>query len=285
MGYTLRETLYGFRRSPFMGILAIIIIGFSFYAVGIFALVAINVNEVVERFRSKVEIVAYLVDDAKKDDIEFLQMSLETRDEIAQVEQVTKDMALKKFRENLRTDPELLEDLEINPLPASLEIKLKNGYRSGAPLIAIANELGNYPFIEEVQYGYEWVEKLDLVVAWAYLLGLAVGIGIGATALVVISSTIKIVVHDRREEISIMKLVGATDGFIKRPFAVDGLIKGSLGGVLAVALVFLTYHTIELEHFQVIFFTREQLLIGVLAAVILGISANLFFLKRYLRGL
>jgi cell division transport system permease protein len=123
-------------------------------------------------------------------------------------------------------------DLEANPLPASLEIRLKPEFRDARNAQAVAERLRGFPFVDDVRFGRDWIQRLDRLRNLAAIVGLVIGLAFAIVAIVIIGVTIRITVLQRATEISIMRLVGATNRYIREPFLLEGVIKGILGGLL-----------------------------------------------------
>ena len=132
-------------------------------------------------------------------------------------------------------------DLQVNPLPASIEVRLKDGFRDAATVERVAQRLKGFGFIDDVRYGREWVQKLDYLRNITGLVGLVIGLAFAAVAVVIIGVTIRLTILQRAREISIMRLVGATNWFIRGPFLLEGALKGLLGGFLSLVLCYAGY--------------------------------------------
>src|SRR6266480_2720389 len=113
---------------------------------------------------------------------------------------------------------DVMQELERNPLPASIEVKLKPGFRDTDHVSAVAERLRGFGFVDDVRFGRDWVEKLDRLRGLAAAVGIVVGAAFAVVAIIIIGTTIRMAVLQRSREIAIMRLVGATDGFIRRPF-------------------------------------------------------------------
>src|SRR5207302_5696911 len=120
------------------------------------------------------------------------------------------------------------------------------------------DRLRDFGFVDDVRFGRDWVEKLDRLRGLAAAVGISVGSAFAAVAIIIIGTTIRMAVLQRSREIAIMRLVGATNGFVRRPFLLQGAIKGLLGGVVAIGLSYGTYVLINRWLIQAAFFTREQ---------------------------
>jgi cell division transport system permease protein len=178
---------------------------------------------------------------------------------------------------------EFADVFEAGVLPASIEVHLRPGMRSPAIVKSVAGRMGTYRFIDDVRYGEEWVEKLYRLRNIATVAGIALGVAFAAVAVIIIGATIRMTVLARAKEISIMRLVGATDMFIRLPFLIDGLFKGVLGGLLALVFVWAANRVINEYFIQTIFFDREMIFVGVVAGAMMGVLGSLVSVGRHLR--
>lgn len=208
---------------------------------------------------------------------------IETFPEVAEVAYVTEDQALERARDELVELQGVFEDLSVNPLPASLEVRLKPGYRDVEHVRAVAQRLEGFRFAEDIRYGGDWVSKLDRLRNLAGAVGLVIGGAFAMAAVIIIGTTIRMSVLHRAREIEIMRLVGATDGFIRRPFLLDGAIKGAFGGLAAIVLCFAAYAALTRNILQGTFFTTQQSILLVMAGTALGLAASSMSVGRHLR--
>ncbi|HEY2805039.1 MAG TPA: permease-like cell division protein FtsX [Gemmatimonadales bacterium] len=286
MTLVLRETLNAFRRAPLLSALSITTIAFSLFVFGLFALVAVNLHYAMGSVAERVEIVAYL---KRGTPIETLTQAMSDIAAIPQVESVkhvTEDQALARARQELREFQDIFQALEANPLPASLEIRLKPQFRDAQSAAAVADMLSKgFPFIDDVRYGRDWVEKLDRLRNIAGAVGFVIGAAFAMVSMIIIGTTIRMAVLQRTNEIAIMRLVGATDGFIRLPFLLEGLLKGLIGGLGALFLAWCVYALIDNNlNFSAMFFTTAEALVGVAAGGVIGLVGSLFSVGRHLRS-
>ena len=283
MFYTLREAIRNLRRTPLLTGLSASMIGLALFVVGLFALAAYNLQLALEMLEERVEVVAYLRDDAGSDEIATMTSALTELPEVLAVEFVTKDEALTKARIELPEFKEILTDLEVNPLPASLEIQLQPGSRTSGTVDRLARQAGAFDIVEEVQYGQEWVDKLFTLRRMGGVTTTVLGTAFAVVAALIIGTAVRIAIFARREEIKVMQLVGARDEFIRRPFLIEGVITGALGGLLAVALTYVIYRSILRYLFTISWIPSEWAGIGILAGVVFGLIASSFSVRKHLR--
>jgi cell division transport system permease protein len=241
-----REALLAFRRTRTLSILSVTTIAFALFVTGLFGLVAINLRQAIGSVEERVEVVAFVLRGTPSQSLVVAIEDISAFPEVSEVRYVSEDDALDRAREELVEFRDAYDDLQINPLPPSLEIRLNAGYRNAPSVADVAERLRGFAFVEEVRYGRDWVEQLDRLRNLAGLIGLSIGLAFALVSVVIIGITIRITVLQRAREIVIMRLVGATDWFIRGPFLLEGAIKGFLGGILAFLLcaaVFMVYRS------------------------------------------
>ncbi len=281
--HTLREAILAFRRSPLLTGLSSAMVGLALFVVGLFALATHNLRLALESVEERIEIVAYIRDGARNDEILLARRELLALPEVLGVELITKEEALEIARRDLPEFGELFSDAEVNPLPASLEVQLRPGRRDPETVERVAAHARLYPFVEDVQFGREWVEKLFTLRRMGGLTASVMGAAFAMVAALIIGAAVRIAVFARREEIRIMQLVGARDGFIRRPFLVEGAITGLLGGLMALALTYGTFWVVFRYLFSLAWIPAEWAALGLLSGVVFGVFATGLAVRKYLR--
>jgi cell division transport system permease protein len=168
-------------------------------------------------------------------------------------------------------------------LPASLDIHLRAGLRAPETVKAVADRVRSYQFVDDVRYGEEWVQKLYQLRTVAAGTGLGLGLAFAAVSIIIIGATIRVSVLARAREISIMRLVGATDGFIRAPFLIDGFVKGILGGLLALLLTWIAYRAIDVRFLTLVFFDTRLVVLGILCGALIGVAGSATSVWSHLR--
>ena len=275
-----REALTASRRAPLLSALGVITIAFSLFAFGLFGLVAINIRRALEQVEERVEVRAFLSDSADIENVAAAMKDVGSFPEVLRVDYVSKDAALERARKEMG---EFADVFEAGVLPASIEVHLRPGMRSPATVKSVADRIRTYHFVDDVRYGEEWVEKLYKLRNIATVAGITLGVAFAAVAVIIIGATIRMTVLARAKEISIMRLVGATDMFIRMPFLLDGLVKGIFGGLVALLLVWVTNRVVNEYFIETIFFDREMMFVGVLGGAMMGVLGSLVSVGRHLR--
>jgi cell division transport system permease protein len=277
---SVREALTASGRAPLLSALGVVTIAFSIFAFGLFGLVAINIRKALEQVSERVEVRAFITDSTEIESVAAAMKDIGEFPEVARVDYVSKEKALERARAEMG---EFADVFEAAVLPASIEVHLRPGMRGPATVKSVADRIRTYAFIDDVRYGEEWVAKLYRLRNIATVAGIALGVAFAAVAIIIIGATIRMTVLARAKEISIMRLVGATDMFIRLPFLIDGLIKGILGGLLALLFVWVANKVINEYVIETIFFDRQMIFLGIVAGALMGVIGSLVSVGRHLR--
>jgi cell division transport system permease protein len=280
MRLAIREALLAFRRTPLLSALSVTTIAFSLFALGLFGLVALNIREALERLEDRVEIRAFVAEGTPPEDMAQAASDIASFPEVMSAQLVTQEQALKRAQAELG---EFRDVFEGAVLPASIDLRLKPGQRGPATVKRVADRVKTYSFIDDIRYGEEWIEKLYRLRNIAGIAGLALGLAFAVVSVIIIGATIRMTVLARAKEISIMRLVGATDGYIRRPFLVEGFAKGIMGGLLALVLTWLAQALINKYVISTIFFDARVALLGLLFGALIGLAGSAVSVGRHLR--
>ena len=281
MRLALRETMIGFRRAPMLSVLSITTIAFSLFAFGLFGLVALNIRTALQRVEERVEIRAFVAEGTTTERLTAAADSIAKYPDVLKVDVVTQEQALEQAKKELG---EFKDVFESEFLPASLDVKLRPGSRDPVTVRKVADDLRQFDFIDDIRFGEEWITQLYRLRNIAGVAGAALGLAFAAVAVIIIGATIRMAVLARAKEISIMRLVGATDGFIRRPFLIEGSIKGVLGGLLALVLTYVAMRVLQgYLHFDTVFFDRRLAMLGILFGALMGLLGSAVSVGRHLR--
>src|SRR3954471_5903815 len=257
-----RDTFFAFRRAPLLSALSITTIAFSLFAVGLFGLVVVNIRQALEKVEERVEIRAFVAEKTPVEQIALAADDVSKYAEVQSVDLVTQEEALERARRELG---EFRDVFEAEFLPPSLDIHLKSGFRDPATVHQVADRLKALSFVEDVRFGEEWITQLYRLRNIAGVAAVALGLAFAAVAVIIIGATIRMAVLARAREISIMRLVGATDGFVRMPFLIEGFLKGVLGGALALLLTWAASAMISRYFIETTFFGVQTALVGVMS--------------------
>lgn len=236
-GFLLGEALRDLRRAGRVAVSAIVLITLSLAALGAFWLLSSNLAEAVVQFRERVKIVVYLRREPSSAESRALVERVRALPGVAVVRYVGKAEALGTLKQLLGKDAAVADTLPQNPLPASLEITptAEGATLEGAR--ALVTRLGVLPETDEVGGGVEWMEQFAHGRRLLWLFGLGVGAVLAAAAILTVTTATTLVLHARRDEMEIMRLVGAPEHVVRLPLLLQGMMQGLLGAMLAIWLL------------------------------------------------
>ncbi|MCY7378540.1 MAG: ABC transporter permease [Gemmatimonadaceae bacterium] len=278
---SLRDALVTFRRAPLLSALSVTTIAFSLFAFGLFGLVALNIREALDRLEDRVEVRAFVAEGTPIETIAVATADIATFPEVLSARTVTQGEALARARRELG---EFRDVFEGAVLPASIDVRLKPGFRSPATVRSVAARVNTYAFVDDIRYGEEWIQKLYRLRNIAGIAGLVLGLAFASVSMIIIGATIRMAVLARAREISIMRLVGATDSYIRRPFLLEGFAKGVMGGLLALLLTWLARLLIDRYIIETVFFDQRLAALGLLFGAMIGLVGSAVSVGRHLRS-
>ena len=256
---------------------------------GSFVLLFLNLNNWMMEWGQSLSMSVYLkdgIDQKAKARVESLLRNLpgaELKDYIS------KEKAMVDLMKGLGTHSGLLDGLKKNPLPASFEIVFKDVNIRQLNPRKMKEEIEKIEGVDEVQYSEEWLERFEGLIYVLKVAGFIIGGFLCLAVLFITTNTIKLTIYSRRDEIEILKLVGATDWFVKIPFLIEGAIQGLLGGLIALSILFLMFSVFSLEKVRVIglpildivFLPIEYLGIILLLSLVLGLMGSFVAIGRF----
>ena len=298
--YFFRESLTGFSRNLSTTLGSIITIFLSLLIIGIFFIAGSVINNVVADIESQVSITAYVADDASQEDIDSVMRSIEGMDGVESVTFTTKEQALENFTTSMTSNPDIVAQLDgQNPLPASIDVQLAEAQEVSSIAQGI---LDNETFVsicdnpedpsDSLQYGQKTVDKLFSFTNAIRIVGVALIALLIVIAFIFINNTIRLAILARRKEIAIMRLVGASNGFIRGPFLMEGALHAVIGSILAIVILELLHQLllprisaalpwlpIAIDPVTFVFIYLGLLVAGLL----IGIFGSLLAMRRYLK--
>ena len=292
--YFVRAALLGVVKSPLVHSVAVLTIAISLFAAALALAIYGEMRSVLEAWGSDVELTVYLDDALDEGAVRTLAETLR-QDCQGAVNFVSKADALARLSRDLGDLGSVLEGLPSNPLPATLEVRPGVRFREASTIRALASRWHGLHGVTAVDFGREWVDRLE---GWER--GLRTGGLLGAllifvAAVVVVSATLQLAVYARREEIEIQKLVGATDSFVKAPMVLEGFIQGICGAVLAGVGLFAidalagrgvhqALHFVSPSLPPFAFASPQRLLEVAVAGALLGLVGSFLAVGRFLKA-
>ena len=298
--YFFKESLTGFSRNLGTALGSIVTIFLSLLIIGIFLVGGNMVNNVIASVENEVSITAYVSDEASQSDIDKVMDWLESQESVASVGFTTKEQALENFSNSMTTNPEIIEQLDgTNPLPASIDVSLADPQKVDEIAAAIEADETFRSICDEpdnpadsLKYGQKTVDRLFSVTKYVRYLGVALVLLLVFIALVFINNTIRLAIMARRKEIAIMRLVGASNGFIRGPFLMEGALHALIGSLLAVGVLqVLRMYGIPKLQSALSFLSLDVsgntyimiYIVLVVAGLVIGLLGSAFAMRRYLK--
>jgi len=223
-----------------MAFLSLVSLSLTLMLFGLFLLFYYNVQGFLGSMRENIQFSIYLEDETDRDTVLEIKQTLSRDNRIRSFHYISKGEALELFREYFQ-DESLLKSLGENPLPASFEVHVKAAYQKPKKLSEMINHFRTLPGVEEIEYGSELLQNLNTFLRYLRIVGIGIGGFLAVAVMTIVANTIRLHFYNRKEEIEIMKLIGATHRFIKIPFFMEGSLMGILGGGLAVLILFSLY--------------------------------------------
>lgn len=275
-------------RNGLMTIASILTIGLSLFIVGLFIFASVTINQTIGSFEKQLEIEVFLKDEASPQAVQELQDRINSWPEVETVAYISKEEALQRFKQRYKDHPELIENIQGNPLPASFVIRLKDPQK----VESVAKRFNGNPAVEDVEYGQKYVKRLFEALNVVRLSGFAFILLLAFVSVILISITIRLAIYARRQEISIMRLVGASNWFIRLPFIIEGCFQGLLGALIASSAVYVVRITVlEKLRSQILWLPLNfdltlfwQITAGLcIGGLALGALGSAVAMRRYLR--
>lgn len=288
--YFVKEAFKSMRRNGLMTLASISTVALSLFMLGVFLCGVVNLNNMAASLETQVQLSVYLKDDLTTNQIMETGKAVKSQPHIKELKFVTKNQALQDFKSRLGDDQkQMIDSLEgVNPLPNSYIVTFENPQ----DVKLAAKELATVPGVESVHYGQDVVDELFKITQIIRIGGIVLIAFLAAATLFIISNTIRLTVFARRKEIAIMKYVGATNGFIRWPFVIEGMLLGCIGGLIAVACTgeFYYFITSEIEQ-SLAFFPLVpmfpifyQLAVALLIiGIFVGAIGSAISLRQYMR--
>jgi len=268
--FFLIEAFRSFRRSPLINMVAIATIVVSLTIFGIFLLLVLNLGNIVGTISSRLDLVAFSVADLSLDDAAAIQLRLSKLPGVEKVEYTSKSEAWKKFKSEFGEKLSLDEVVRDNPLPHTFSVKV----RTPELLPQVAKQVADMDVFNEVRYSGKFIDQIRSLISAVRVGGLTLVLLLSFATLLIVVNTIRLTVLARETDIDIMKLVGATNAFVKWPFIIEGILIGLIGGTASFILLKFSYQeaawriSTALPFIPIV--TDSALLAGIYAIMVIG---------------
>ncbi|MEN8263507.1 MAG: ABC transporter permease [Nitrospirota bacterium] len=241
----MRALIYSFQTAfksiwheKWINLLTVLSVSIGLLILSSFLTVTLNVDSVLDRWAKSFGLVVYLDETLSKKAENTLKDFFQEDTDILEVIYISREQAVNEFRETLGPNASILDELNENPLPSSFELKLKRELLDTASVKKKAAQIEQMTGVEEVQYGEKWLSSLNSLSEILQISAMFLGLAILIAIIFITYNTIKIFFYRRKDEIETLKLLGATKGFIRMPFLIEGLFIGILGGIIGALALF-----------------------------------------------
>ncbi len=289
LGYFFGETFQSLRRNRLLSIATISTVAICILILGVAVLMTINAGNFMNSLESDIEIMVFVDNSLDKAELSDLEYDIKGLAGVKTVQFVSKEEAMQNLQEKFANkDYDLKKTIGKNPLPNSFEVKAKDPKQ----VAKLAKKIEKLNGVEKVNYGQGVIERLLKVTRWVRIICIGVIILLAMGAVFLIATTIRLAIFSRRKEIYLMKLIGATDWFVRWPFFIEGILLGSLGSLIAILLLALGYGSLLSNLQTAVFFIplvrNQQLLLNIYLALfasgaVLGTLGTYISINRFLK--
>jgi len=291
MTHFVKKALADIRSNRFLNLITIITISLSILIVSLFLLFFENASRVIESWNKGGRAMIYLNKEFNLDMLPELKYRINGLGDIDEMVYISKAQALEKLKKDMSSQSAFLKTLKKNPLPDALEIKMKS-YNSFKEVQRFAQSIKAIEIVEDVEYGQGWLGRFLKIFNLFKITGYTMCSLFFLIALFITANTVRLAFYSRKLEIEIMRLVGATETFIKAPFYVEGLLQGLFGGILGLGILLATYVTISSGitqslasylYFDIRFLSIKMIVLIILGSTFLGWFGCYLSLKQILK--
>jgi len=246
--YFVKRSFTNMFALPMSNAITVMTMAITLFLFAGFLLVLQNVDKIISRAGNSLHLTMYLKSDAAEKDVNNFLRELENNSGIASVEFISKKQALQLLKADFGARSGFLEGFEDdNPLPPSVDVTLHPDELGIQRIEQTIQNFRERPFVDEVIYGSEWVQRIQGLLRIFRIFGVIVLLVVLSIIIFLISNTIKLVIYSRRDEIGIMRLVGATEGFVRTPFVIGGVVQGLVGSAIGVTLLWFAFLLVNIE--------------------------------------
>ena len=280
--YLMLEGARGIRRHRGLTFTAILTMTASLLVLGVFLVTSYNVRRAISSLESRKEVMVYLKDGLKPSDLKLFENRAKQHPAVQTLTFISREEAWQTFSQSMKLE-NLQEAVGGNPLPDAYRIELKPERRNAFTIDTLSNEFLGWQEVQEVFSGGEWVGRLDRFAHSVLLFTAAIGIAIGLSIIAIVSNTVRLTVVARQDLIHIMRVVGASEGFIRVPFLSEGVLQALIAALLALAGLWGTTQFVS-SRFGGVEFLSVSWCFGFLSlAVMLGLLGSAFSVRHVLR--
>jgi cell division transport system permease protein len=283
LGFSIKEGIKGFGRARMASFITVTSVALALMMIGLFLVLALNIDHWVEQKRKNLEIEVFFEQSLPETKAQALTRQIGQWPGVRAVRFVSRQQAAARFKKEFGRD--VTEVLGTNPLPASCIIKLKPAYQNAASIRELSEKIKKLNGVTDVIYGQELLNLIDRYVTLIYLIIGGLGLVLLIVAIVLVHNSIRLIIYARREIIEIMKLVGATRAFIRRPFLVEGLLYGLIGGTIADLVIWGVMRVSKTWIFSGLIDRIEVYAIILIVGILIGLFSSEISVNKHLNRL
>ena len=286
-----RRAIKDILENRFLNVVTIITIALSVLIVSAFGLFFLNAQDMFNAWKKGVRIMVYLAPETSETQRLDTRYRLQSIAGIQSIRFISKEDALELMKARMQRQTSLLDNLRENPLPDAFEVTLVTESNSPEKIEFLAQRIEGLPSVSEVEYGQQWIDRFANFFNLFKLVGYGMGAMFFMATVFIAANTIRLVLYSRREEIHIMRLVGATDNFIKIPFYLEGLLQGLSGGLIGLGMLFSAFsaigsqfeQTLSAEMVAIRFFSTGTCVAILGGGMVTGLLGCFFSLKQFMK--
>ena len=280
-GFGIKEGFKGIFKARLAMTISISSLTFSILLIGMFVVLALNLHNWIGFIKEKMQIELFIETGTTSSEIQDLTSRIKNIKGIKETEFVSQKMAAERFEKEFGQN--VFDVLEFNPFPASFVITIEDNYLNLNEVNRIKSKLEMLPHVDEVFFKKPLIETIDKYVTILYLFSMLIGGLITVITIVLIFNTIRLTIYARKDMVHIMRLVGATEGFIKRPFLVEGIIQGFIGACLASLLIYYGIKLIRIYIYPYLLYDSMIFAGLVIFGMAVGFVSAYFSVNKYLK--
>jgi cell division transport system permease protein len=278
--FSLIEGIRGFSKARIASMLSVSSIALTILLLGLLLSFNINMNMIIDHIRSKIELEMFIRITATDAEIEQLKTQVSQEKGISRTKFISREQAAERYR--LETGQDVFQILEFNPLPASLIITPSSDFQRSDRVEILKKRLEDYNLVDEVVYQKPFLVALERYIQLANIIMLFLSMIVIIIAVALIHNTIRLTIHARRTLIEIMRLVGATEKFVRRPFIIEGILQGMIGSLIAAGIIYYLLRVIKIFVYSALYYDYRMFAGLVAFGILIGLFSAWLSVRKYL---
>ena len=279
--YSVREGLLGLRRAQWATLITVSTIAITMTLLGVFLVLTFNVQGIARRFQEKVTFEVFVDNSLSAAEIEIIGRRLSNLEGVDEVSFISKEAALERYLEDFGDDP--LEIVGHNPLPASFQVSLLSDFRTPDRAEAVVGKATMQDGVQKVVYHKHLFRTIYRYSRIVILIDVTLLLTVLLTAILLVANTLRLTILSQSKTIQIMELVGATEGFIRRPYLIQGMLQGGIGGAIGTIVVWIVIKGVSLRFPDILEVSPPVVFIPFVLGILLGFLGGNLGLRRFLR--